>query len=230
MARGDYGSNRLLPSESEFAREHGASRVTIRRALETVRDEGLIDSRQGLGWFVAADPVRQSLGRLGTIEDQLVARGLESRRRVLDFGFIAAPRRAREVLGCDTVLRVRRLNLADGAPFARVTVWCPEGLGSSLSRDQVERQPFLELLDVSLDHATQSIGAVAAGDSDARRLSVPPGSPMLRCERITHAVGIGPVLLSEFVFPGHLTEFMVELASPAPSIAPSGLRLVGDEA
>ena len=88
VARGDYGSDRLLPSESELAREHGASRVTIRRALEVLRDEGLIDSRQGLGWFVAADPVRQTLGRLGTIEDQLVARGLESRRKVLDFGFI----------------------------------------------------------------------------------------------------------------------------------------------
>ena len=38
-----------------------------------------------------------------------------------------------------TVLEVRRLNLADGEPFARVTVWCPDDLGAQLSRADVER-------------------------------------------------------------------------------------------
>lgn len=217
----------LLPSEADLAQRYGVSRVTVRRALDLVRDEGLIDSRQGLGWFVASDPVRQTLGWLSTIEEQLIERGLESRRAILDFSFVPATGRVREVLECETVLRVSRLNLSDGVPFARVTVWCPESLGSSFSRDQVQQHSFLDLLDVTLEHATQSIGAVAAADDDAELLGVPIGSPMLRCERITHARGLGAVLLSEFVFPGHLTEFMVELATPAASIAPTGLRLVG---
>ena len=57
------------------SRAHAVSRVTVRKALELLRDEGLIDARQGFGWFVAADPVRQTLGRLGTIEDQLASSG-----------------------------------------------------------------------------------------------------------------------------------------------------------
>ncbi len=71
----------------------------MRRALEVLRDDGLVDSRQGFGWFVAADPVRQALGRLGTIESQLAAEGVHSERRVLDFRFVAAPARVRELLG-----------------------------------------------------------------------------------------------------------------------------------
>ena len=47
----------LLPSESELSAEFAASRVTVRRALEIVRDDGLIAARQGFGWFVAAEPV-----------------------------------------------------------------------------------------------------------------------------------------------------------------------------
>ena len=43
------------------------------------------------------------------------------------------------------MLEVRRLNLADGQPFALVTVWCPEELGAELSRADVERASFLEL-------------------------------------------------------------------------------------
>ena len=226
LESGDLGASRLLPSEAELSEAYAASRVTVRRALEVLREEGLVDSRQGFGWFVATDPLRQSLGRLGTIERQLADEGVVSERRVLDFRFVTAPSRARQVLDCDTVLRVRRLNLADGEPFALVTVWCPEEYGAELSRADVERSPFYELLGVPLGGATQTIGAGAAGDSDAKLLQVPEGAPVLRCERITRSVDGHPVLLSEHVFPAHLTVFEVDLPHAEASMAPTGLRLV----
>jgi GntR family transcriptional regulator len=223
---GDPAPGRLLPSEADLSREHDASRVTVRRALEVLRDEGLVDSRQGFGWFVAADPVRQSLGRLGTIESQLVAEGVRSERRILDFRFVAAPERVRTLLASDTVLRVRRLNLADDEPFALVTVWCPERYGAELSRADVERSPFYELLGIQLGSAVQTIGAAAASTRDAELLAVPVGSPVLRCERVTSSVDGEVVLVSEHTFPAHLTEFVVDLPHAEASIAPSGLRLV----
>ena len=136
----------VLPSEAELSAEFGASRVTVRRALELLRDEGLIAARQGFGWFVVGEPVRQQLGRLGTVEDQLEAGGRRAERRVLEFGFSSSPPHVRAVLGVDQVLRVKRLNLADGEPFAVVTVWCPAELGRPLSREDVEQHPFYELL------------------------------------------------------------------------------------
>ena len=226
LGSGELGAGRLLPSESELSADYAASRVTVRRALEVLRDEGLVDSRQGFGWFVAADPVRQALGRLGTIESQLASEGVHSERRVLDFRFVAAPARVRTLLDSDTVLRVRRLNLADGEPFALVTVWCPERYGAELSRADVERSPFYELIGVELGGAVQSIGAAAATAHDAELLGVPPGSPVLRCERITSSMSGQPVLVSEHVFPAHLTEFVVDLPHADASIVPSGLRLV----
>lgn len=227
IAAGAFASSRLLPSEADLSAAFGASRVTVRRALELLRDEGLIDSRQGLGWFVAADPVRQSLGRLGTIESQLSAAGIESTRRILDFRFVMPPPRVRDVLGTDEqVLRVRRLNLADGQPFALVTVWCPGPLGADVSRADVERTPFYELLGVDLGGATQTIGAALASTHDAELLDVPVGSPVLRCERITRDLDGRAVLVSEHVFPAHLTEFVVDLPTANASMAPTGLRLV----
>ena len=124
----------LLPSESELSARFGASRVTVRRALEVVREEGLIAARQGFGWFVATEPVRQRLEHLGTIEDQLEGGGRHAERRVVEFAFTTAPERVQRVLGVRQVLRVKRLNLADGEPFAIVTVWCPAELGRALSR------------------------------------------------------------------------------------------------
>jgi GntR family transcriptional regulator len=223
---GRLGAGRLLPSESELSRAHGVSRVTARKALELLREEGLIDARQGFGWFVAADPVRQALGRLGTIEGQLGDLGLTSERRVVSFRFVSASPRVRQVLGVDTVLEVRRVNLAAAAPFARVTVWCPEEVGARLSRAEVERTPFYELVGVPIGGATQTIGAAAASAADAELLAVPPGSPVLRCERVTRDVEDRPLLVSEHIFPAHRTEFVVDLPRVEPSMGPSGLRLV----
>jgi GntR family transcriptional regulator len=226
VASGALAAGRLLPSESELSKAYDASRVTVRKALERLRTEGLVDARQGYGWFVVSDPVRQTLGRLGTIEDQLAASGIVAERRVLDFGFVAARGKPRTVLGCETVLRVRRLNLADGEPFAQVTVWVPEDLGAGLSRNDVEAATFYELLPVTLGSAVQTIGAAAAAEADARLLEVPVGAPLLRCERVTSTCEGRPVILAEHLFPALRTEFVVELAAADASIAPSGLRLV----
>ncbi len=223
---GEFGAGRLLPSESAFSDHYSASRVTVRRALELLRDDGLLDARQGLGWFVATSPVRQTLGRLATIEGQMEESGLHPERRILDFAFVAAPPFVAEVLGSARVLEVRRLNLADGEPFALVTVWCPEVLAADLSRASVERSPFYELLTVALGGATQTIGATAADAADAALLAVPVGSPILRCQRVTRDCLGAPVLVSVHLFPAHRTEFVVDLVQSEPSIAPSGLRLV----
>lgn len=220
------GPGHVLPSESDLSAEFEVSRVTVRRALETLRDEGVLDSRQGFGWFVATAPIQQRLGSLDTIEGQLSKRGVQAQRRILEFAFVTAPAHVAAALNTSQVLRVKRLNLADGQPFAVVTVWCPADRGQHLSRRDVERQPFYELLGVRLHGATQTIGAAAASDTDAALLAVPSGSPVLRCERLTTSVDGAPILLSEHIFPAHITEFTVDLPHDEPSIVPTGLRLV----
>lgn len=217
----------VLPSEAELSAEFGASRVTVRRALETVRDEGLVAARQGFGWYVATGPVRQHLGRLGTIESQLRDSGKVAERRVDEFGFVTPPAHVSALLGgAGEVLRVKRRNLADGEPFAIVTVWCPAALGRRWSRDDVERRPFYELLELPLRGATQTIGADAADPAEAEALDVAVGSPVLRCRRVTTDLEGRPVLVSEHVFPAHRTEFVVDLPHAGPSTTPTGLRLV----
>lgn len=228
ITSGSLGPGGLLPSEAALGDEFAVSRVTIRRALEVLRDEGVLDARQGVGWFVAEEPVRQSLARLATIESQLERGGIRPERRVLEFELtVAAPAVAR-VLGTTRVLRVRRLHLAGGQPFALVTVWCPADLAGTLSLADVERSPFYELLDLALRGAVQTIGAEAADPETGRLLGVPVGSPVLSCRRVTTSAEGRAVLVSHHLFPAHRTEFVVDLPQAEPSIAPSGLRLVDD--
>lgn len=204
----------------------------MRKALETLRKGGVLESRQGFGWYVAFEPVHQRLGQFSTIEEQLYEVGMTPSRQVLSSRRMKATGRIEEVLGSGEMLEVKRLNLADGLPFARVTVWIPAHLGYEFSMKDLEENSLYRLLSDStlllrpLAKATQSIAAEAIGESDALLLGVPPNSPGLICERVTFDTGGYPVLLSEYVFPGSRTQFVTELTSQVGSIALSGLKLV----
>ncbi|MEY2524997.1 MAG: GntR family transcriptional regulator, partial [Ilumatobacteraceae bacterium] len=78
------GTGHVLPSESDLSAEFGVSRVTVRRALETLRDERLVESRQGFGWFSATAPLQQRLTQLDTIERQLEERGIHPERQIIE--------------------------------------------------------------------------------------------------------------------------------------------------
>ncbi|MEE9417223.1 MAG: UTRA domain-containing protein, partial [Acidimicrobiales bacterium] len=85
---------------------------------------------------------------------------------------------------------------------------------------------FHELMPVTLGGATQTISAMAADHDDAQLLDIPDGSPVLVAQRVTCDTSGRPVLVSQHVYPGHLTEFVVDLPTTSASLSPAGLRLV----
>lgn len=216
----------LLPSEKELVTEHAASRVTIRKALELLRSQGLVDSRQGFGWIVATGPVLQSLDTLDTLEQQLANAGISGERRVLAFHFTTAPPEVASILGDETVLEVVRLNVADGEPLAQITVWCPEERGAGLSRNDVENSTFHDLLRSELGEARQTISAQPASATAAEVLAVDEGAPLLRLHRITEDRDGQPLLVSEHLYRADRMEFRVTLAPSQQQDVPAGLRLV----
>jgi GntR family transcriptional regulator len=216
IAGGGPAAAGALPSEAELGREFGVSRVTARRALELLRQEGLVTARKGSGWFVVTDPVRQALGRVTTIEAALEAAGAQPTRRVLEFAYEPAPPEVAKTLGLPAdgeVLRVTRLNLADGRPFALVTVWVPAALGAPLSRADVERATFFDLLPlqgVEPGRVLQTITAEEAEPADAERLGVAPGSAVLACRRVTYDRRGDAVIVADHTYAAHLTALEVE--------------------
>ena len=210
---GEFAAGQIMPSEAQMGEIYQASRVTIRKALEVLRSEGLVESRQGFGWMAASTPVSQPLSGLTTIEAQVEASGRTTERRILGFSFVDTTKIPAAAKLGDRVLEVRRLNLADGQPFARVTVWCRDDLGADLSKAQVAGSSFYDLIPVDVGGANQTIGADIVSDADAKLLDVPTGSAVLTVERTTFDTDGSAVLVAEHVFPAHLTRFEVELPS-----------------
>jgi GntR family transcriptional regulator len=220
LANGELAPGALLPSEGDLAARYNVSRVTVRRALSLLKDQGVVESRQGFGWFVADEPMRQSLDVLTTIDDQIAAAGRRPARRLLSFAFGPAPAHVAHILGATSVLEISRLNLADGEPVGRNTAWVAEHLARGLSIEAVESQSLHRLLPATVGSATQTITAERASAGDAKLLGVTAGTPLLRFNRTTRD-GAGDVILySEAVYNPKRTEFTVELGGRVVATVP----------
>lgn len=214
LADGNLGPGALLPSEHDLAARYGASRLTVRRALGLLKEDGVVASRQGLGWSVTSTiPMRQPLDALMSIDEQIIRAGRRPTRRLLAFSVGRAPSEVAEILNTHSVLQISRLNLADGEPVGRNTAWVPEDLARDLSLESVEAQSLLRLLPVVLGSATQVITAERVSPEDAALLNMAVGSPVLRFIRTTHDRAGRPVLYSDAVYNPVRAEFTIELAS-----------------
>src|SRR5436305_5262879 len=91
IGAGEYPSG-ALETEAELCRAYEVSRITVRKALELLREEGIVTSRKGSGWRVAVDPLRQVLGTFPTVEDALRSDGHDFTRRVVHFAYEIPPR------------------------------------------------------------------------------------------------------------------------------------------
>ena len=140
IALGDLGESGALESEAVLGRRYGASRVTVRRALELLREQGLVESRQGSGWFVTGGSFHQTLA-LGTFRHATSAvpeSGRQLSRRVVVLRLRASrPPRWRRACGWRPGRRrctAGRVRTVDGVPLDLVQEWVPAPLAGRLSR------------------------------------------------------------------------------------------------
>ncbi|MGL4325560.1 MAG: GntR family transcriptional regulator, partial [Beijerinckiaceae bacterium] len=158
-----------LPSEPALAQRHRLSRVTIRRALEGLERDGLIDRVPGAGTFVRqADSKKGMVADLSNMLTNLVAMGRSTGVRLLEFGYCPAPDVIAEGLRLQAGARVQRsvrARIIDGAPFSHLTTYVPEAIGITYSEQDLASTPLLSLLErsgVAVDRASQSITATLA--------------------------------------------------------------------
>ncbi|GAB3844557.1 GntR family transcriptional regulator [Dactylosporangium cerinum] len=112
IQRGDYPAGQALPIESAICHEHGVSRMTVRRALAVLREEGLVTTRRGAPSTVRPVSVRQTL--VLRHDDRLISR-MPSRHERMKLGLdVGVP-----VLEVDRSNGTSELHAAD-----QVTVAC----------------------------------------------------------------------------------------------------------
>ncbi|WP_235857831.1 GntR family transcriptional regulator [Marimonas lutisalis] len=205
MANGTYPGGSHLPGEQRLAEQFGVSRVTVRRALEALDADGLIERRAGSGTVVRGDGATGEAVSVDftTLIPQLVEMGQSTTARLLSFSYGPAPEavaRAMELDGSARVQTAVRVRLVEGRPFSHLTTYVPEEIAASYTEADLATTPLFRLLErsgVRVAGAHQSVTATLASPDVAEALDISVSSPLLSLKRVVRdAQGRGVEYLS----------------------------------
>lgn len=189
IERGALTPGSLLGNEIDLAGRLGLSRPTVRQAIQSLVDKGLLVRRRGVGTQVVHSQVKRPL-ELSSLYDDLEAAGQRPETRVLRNVVEPATAEAAAALGVaegGEIHLVERLRLAHGEPMAYLRNHIPAGL-LPLDTERLEATGLYRLMraaGITLHSARQSVGARAAGAEEADLLAEPEGAPLLTMRRTT---------------------------------------------
>ncbi|MEU9207672.1 GntR family transcriptional regulator [Streptomyces sp. NPDC048415] len=179
----------LLGNEIELAARLGLSRPTVRQAIQSLVDKGLLVRRRGVGTQVVHSQVKRPL-ELSSLYDDLESAGQRPATHVLVNAVEPASAEVAAALGVPEggdVHRVERLRLAHGEPMAYLRNFLPPDL-LELDSERMEATGLYRLMrtaGITLHSARQSVGARAATVEEGERLGEPAGAPLLTMQRTT---------------------------------------------
>jgi GntR family transcriptional regulator len=210
---GRYQADQALPSERTLSEQQGVSRVTARKAIDQLVEQGLVVRRRGSGNYIAPR-IEQPLSNLSSFSEQLQQRGYTPNSHWLRREVVAADADEQLALGLSPgarVARLERLRLADEVVMAYETSVIP---ASVLPQPQDVANSLYAYLDESGQmpvRALQHIRAMNAPGELAARLGVPEGQAVLFITRVGYLESGVAVELTHSYCRSDYYDFVAEL-------------------
>jgi GntR family phosphonate transport system transcriptional regulator len=217
IADGRYLPGGKLPGETEIADNYGVNRHTVRRALAALAERGLVRAERGSGTFVRSQRIAYPLRTRTRFSEIVGAGGREPRGQLIAAEREAASGALAGQLDLKTgapLIRIEALRTADGVPISVGTTWL-----------SAARFPEAPKIFASTRSMTKVLAHYGVGDyrrlstritasmvdaTDAARLDLPAGRPVLVVESIDVAADGTPLLASRARFAAERVEFVVE--------------------
>ena len=218
IATGRWRVNDQLPSERELCDTFKLSRTTIREALDSLVQEGLLRREKGRGTFVAEPKILETLlsSPIGFTES-MQQQGHRVETQVLRMEVIPVPRTVAQNLrlkSSEPVTVIDRLRFILGEPILVVTSYLPEKLCPSLVKEDLTRNSLYQLLHskygLKVVQAKRFLEAVSATEMEARLLGVRLGAPLMLLESTAYLEDSTPIEFFKARHRGDRTRFLVE--------------------
>ena len=120
-----------LPSERELAKQFGVSRMTLRQAIQTLADEGILERKIGSGTYVARQKVQEKMSGTTSFTEIMRSLGRVPSSKAVAY-FLTAPSSSEmeklQLEGHETILRMERIRYADDVPICFEVASIPEKL------------------------------------------------------------------------------------------------------
>ncbi len=216
IASGILLPNSALPPERELADITDLSRVTVRKAIQELVRDGLVEQRQGSGTFIREPVARmeQSLSHLTSFTEDMARRGMDTTSKWLERGVFAPTEQESSALdlgGSGEVARIYRLREAGGRPMALERASLPLDILPNPLEVKTSLYEVLERHGMRPVRAVQKISAINIDAREAELLGVAEGAAGLSIERTSYLESGRVAELTRSLYRGDAYDFVAEL-------------------
>jgi GntR family phosphonate transport system transcriptional regulator len=217
IADGRFAAGTKLPGETDIAEIYRVNRHTVRRALATLAERGLVRAERGSGTYVEAPRLAYPLRSRTRFSEIVDAGGREPRGQLIGAAEQAATRELARTLGLKTgapLVRIETLRLADRTPICVSTNWLPAerfpnaGDVFATARSMTKLLAHFGIRDYR--RASTRITAAIADAADAARLDLALGRPVLVVDSTDVDPEGKPVVTKRARFAAERIEFLIE--------------------
>ncbi|MFV0643533.1 MAG: GntR family transcriptional regulator [Sphingomonadaceae bacterium] len=216
IQEGEFEKGAPLPTEDQICNAYGVSRITVRRALAGLQQQGLIERRRGIGSFVSEKHRGINSHLTGSLNEFLAVAGSLTTRPI-SLEEMPLPADIARVFGAeegDHATRLRTVGSLQEGPTAYLEIWFPSSIGSLLTVDQlIGNVPVVRLVEqvanLQITRAEQTINPGCAGEEAARYLGISPQSPVLRVQR-SYFAGHRPIEVANVVYHPERYSYAIE--------------------
>lgn len=193
IKKGEYEPGDKLPTEKWLVDYYKVSRMTLRKAMDSLIAEGLLVREHGKGIYVAEQKVTRNLNQLSSLHHELTKAGIQVENRIISYTVAKAGEKLAAAMGIseDTpVITIARVRMAGDAPICFQKSYMPEGRCGMLDIGRLQHESLYDLLEqqlsLSIFASDVSISAKSATEKLAEYLGVPVRSPLLYVESKLH--------------------------------------------
>jgi len=205
-----------LPSENELIKLHNVSRITIKRAIRELVNEGLLLTVQGKGTFVNSAKYQWELKKLSSFSEDMKSRGFIPGAKIIKKEICKGSVEQLGLTSNDALsIRVERLRLANNKPMAIEVLQMEYGLFGSIYDDIKDDVSIYELMEnkqgIKLAYATEFLEAALPNKYEQELLKINSSIAVLKLERISFLKDGKPIEYTLSVYRGDKYRFKVLL-------------------
>lgn len=204
-----------LPSERELAVTFGVSRMTLRQAIQTLADEGILERKIGSGTYVANEKVQEKM--TGTTSFTDIMESLHKVPSSKTISYFNSPASSSEIENLnltkgERVLRMERIRYADNVPICFEVASIPAKLVEGFSKEEITESFYHALQErgMEIGRANQTVSAVLASEQIADYLEIKRGEAILRLRQLSYLADERPFEYVRTQYVGSRFEFYLE--------------------
>ncbi len=205
-----------LPSERDLSVQFGVSRMTLRQAIQTLADEGILERKIGSGTYVARQKVQEKMSGTTSFTDIMLSQGRVPSSKVVSYFYTAPSSSEMEKLQLqenEQILRMERVRYADDVPICFEVASIPESLIKNFSKGEVTSSLYKTLEEKGghkIGGANQTISAMLAAEQIAEYLQIKRGDAILRMRQVSFFEDGRPFEYVRTQYVGNRFEFYLE--------------------